>query len=283
MKLKHGSFFSGLGGFDLAAEWMGWENIFHCEWNEFNQRILKYYWPNAKTHSDITKTDFSIYRGRIDVATGGFPCQPFSVAGERKGKEDARHLWPEMLRAIREVQPRYFVGENVGGLINWNGGMVFNEVQSDLEAEGYEVQPFVLPACSVNAPHRRDRVWFIANRKGEHSAYKIIDEFGKKEQGEFRGVCSKDNVWNDTNSNSIGSQGSGRAQESEHPKKDGNWKEHRAFDVSGWESISPICRGDYGLSKELSERCLESLGNAIVPQVAYEIFKAIVEIENQNL
>jgi DNA (cytosine-5)-methyltransferase 1 len=161
--MKHGSLFSGIGGFDLAAEWMGWENIFHCEWNEFGQRVLKYYWPKAISYADITKTDFSIHRGTIDILTGGFPCQPYSVAGGRKGKEDSRHLWPEMRRAIREIQPGWIVGENVFGLINWNGGMVFDEVQADLEAAGYEVWPYVLPAAAINAPHRRDRVWFVAH------------------------------------------------------------------------------------------------------------------------
>jgi DNA (cytosine-5)-methyltransferase 1 len=160
--MTHGSLFSGIGGFDLAAEWMGWENIFHCEWNSFGQKVLKYHFPNAISYEDITKTDFTIHRGRIDLITGGFPCQPYSTAGKRLGKEDERHLWPEMLRAIREIQPRWVVGENVLGLVNWSGGLVFHEVQADLEAEGYEVQPYVLPACAVNAPHRRDRVWFVA-------------------------------------------------------------------------------------------------------------------------
>ena len=160
--MRHGSLFSGIGGFDLASEWMGWENVFHCEWNEFGQKVLKYYWPKAITYNDITKTDFSIHRGTIDILTGGFPCQPYSSAGKRLGTEDSRHLWPEMLRTIREIQPTWVVGENVRGLTNWNGGLVFNEVQADLETEGYEVQPYVLPAASVNAPHRRDRVWFVA-------------------------------------------------------------------------------------------------------------------------
>jgi DNA (cytosine-5)-methyltransferase 1 len=164
--MKHGSLFSGIGGFDLAAEWMGWENVFHCEWNDFGKRVLNYYWPNAISYDDITKTDFTIHRGAIDILTGGFPCQPYSVAGKRKGKEDERHLWPEMLRAIREIQPVYVVGENVAGLISWDGGLVFHEVQTDLENEGYEVWPFILPAASVNAPHRRDRVWFIAYANG---------------------------------------------------------------------------------------------------------------------
>jgi len=160
--MTHGSLFSGIGGFDLAAEWMGWGNKFHCEWNEFGQKVLNYYWPDAECFTDITKSDFTKYANRIDILTGGFPCQPYSMAGKRKGKEDERHLWPEMLRAIKEIQPRWVVGENVFGLVNWSGGLVFHEVQTDLEAAGYEVWPYVLPAVSVNAPHRRDRIWFVA-------------------------------------------------------------------------------------------------------------------------
>ena len=160
--MKHGSLFSGIGGFDLAAQWMGWNNVFHCEWNEFGQRVLKHHFPKSISYADITKVDFRHHRGDIDIISGGFPCQPYSSAGKRLGKEDDRHLWPEMLRCIREVQPKWVVGENVLGLVNWNGGLVFDEVQADLEAEGYEVQPYVLPAASVNAPHRRDRVWFVA-------------------------------------------------------------------------------------------------------------------------
>lgn len=162
MEMTHGSLFSGIGGFDLASEWIGWQNLFHCEWNEFGQKVLKHYWPDAELFTDIKKSNFTKYANKIDVLTGGFPCQPYSSAGKRLGKEDDRHLWPEMLRAIREIQPRYVVGENVRGLTNWNGGLVFDEVQADLEAEGYEVLPFLLPACAVNAPHRRDRIWFIA-------------------------------------------------------------------------------------------------------------------------
>jgi len=161
--MTHGSLFSGIGGFDLAAEWMGWENKFHCEWNEFGQKVLKHYWPEAESFHDITKTDFTKYANRISILTGGFPCQPYSMAGKRKGKDDERHLWPEMCRAIREIKPRWVVGENVLGLVNWSGGLVFHEVQADLEAQGYEVFPYVLPAAAVNAPHRRDRVWFVAH------------------------------------------------------------------------------------------------------------------------
>ena len=164
--MTHGSLFSGIGGFDLAAEWMGWENIFHCEIGEFPRKILKHHFPNSICYEDIKKTDFTKHRGEIDIISGGFPCQPYSNAGKRRGKEDDRHLWPEMLRVIREVQPRFVVGENVAGLLSWNNGMVFHEIITDLENEGYETQAFLIPACATNAPHRRDRIWFVA-----HSIY----------------------------------------------------------------------------------------------------------------
>ena len=160
--MNHASLFSGIGGFDLAAEWMGWNNVFNCEWEEFPRQVLKHHFPNAIQHGDIKELDATAYAGRIDILTGGFPCQPYSAAGKRKGKDDERHLWPEMLRVVQECAPRYVVGENVFGLVNWNRGMVFEEVCSDLEAEGYAVQSYVLPAASVNAPHRRDRVFFVA-------------------------------------------------------------------------------------------------------------------------
>lgn len=162
--MKCGHLFNGIGGFPLAASWMGWENVMHCEIDPFCNRVMKHHFRKSVQHEDIRTTDFSIYRGKIDLLTGGFPCQPYSTAGKRKGKDDARHLWPEMLRAIREVQPGWIVGENVRGITNWNGGMVFDEVQSDLEAAGYEVLPFLLPAASVNAPHERYRVFIIAHR-----------------------------------------------------------------------------------------------------------------------
>ena len=205
--MRHGSLFSGVGGFDLASQWMGWENIFHCEWNEFGQKVLKYYWPKAITYNDITKTDFSIHRKSIDILTGGFPCQPYSTAGKRLGKEDSRHLWPEMLRAIREIQPTYVVGENVLGLVNWNGGLVFEEVQADLEAEGYEVQPYVLPAASVNAPHLRQRVFFVAYNATYSNLFRCNECFKSDEINTSKGGL-------DAFSNFDKSNGNGNATDS---------------------------------------------------------------------
>ena len=224
--MTHGSLFSGIGGFDLAAEWMGWENIFHCEWNKFGQKVLKYYWPKAISYNDITKTDFTIHRGRIDILSGGFPCQPYSVAGQQKGTEDDRHLWPEMLRAIREIRPIWVVGENVPGLIGWNEGLVFEQVQTDLEAEGYEVQAFILPAAAVNAPHKRERVWFVAysvSSGTRHNKRKVADENRggcedrtaslRQTHGSISSSRADSTSENVTNSTSSGRQRDGRKKE----------------------------------------------------------------------
>ena len=189
--MKHGSLFSGIGGFDLAAEWMGWENLFNCEWEDFPRQVLKHHFPNAKQYGDIKEFTATNYAGRIDILTGGFPCQPYSTAGKRKGKEDERHLWPEMLRIIRECSPRWIVGENVRGLVNWNGGLVFEEVCADLETCGYSVQPFILPAAAVNAPHRRDRVWFVAH-SNDDGTQRTPRGYASESRGE--GIQERDEV-----------------------------------------------------------------------------------------
>ena len=219
--MKHGSLFSGIGGFDLASEWMGWENVFHCEWNEFGKKVLHHYWPNAESFDDITKTDFTKYANQIDILTGGFPCQPYSQAGKRQGKEDERHLWPQMLRAIREIKPKYIVGENVFGLLNWNGGMVFDEVHSDLEFEGYEVQAVVIPAAAVNAPHGRDRVWFVATNtkfKSTGSDGGTNDEtegnVRRGNEGDVFGTLRGNGITSDTDS--IGNRGGTKQSSAAH-------------------------------------------------------------------
>lgn len=293
--MKHGSLFSGIGGFDLAAEWMGWENVFHCEWNEFGQRVLKHHFPKALSYADITETDFNVHRGRVDIISGGFPCQPYSSAGKRLGKEDERHLWPEMLRAIREIQPRWVLGENVLGLTNWNGGLVFEEVQADLEAEGYEVQPFILPAASVNAPHRRDRVWFVAYRNAPDS-----EQQGLQEQYRERQRCAEH--WEDEgvfigSKNKLNERNAPDSVRSRRGKDNGQGKPRQLNEKSkgtNWQNFptkSPICSGDDGLSDRLDNitfpkwrnESIKAYGNAIVPQVAHQIFKAIQAYEESLL
>jgi DNA (cytosine-5)-methyltransferase 1 len=188
--MRHGSLFSGIGGFDLAAEWMGWENVFHCEWMEFPRKVLDYYFPNADSHIDICKTDFKKYANTIDILTGGFPCQPFSTAGKRKGTDDERYLWGEMLRAIQEIKPKYVIAENVFGITNIDGGLVFEQVCLDLEAEGYEVQPFIICAAAKNAPHRRDRCWFIAQNTMFSRCVHGESEQERAEVWKQRNTCS---------------------------------------------------------------------------------------------
>ena len=275
--MRHGSLFSGIGGFDIASEWIGWENVFHCEWNEFGQKVLKYYWPNAISYDDITKTDFSIHRGTIDILTGGFPCQPYSTAGKRLGKEDERHLWPEMLRAIREIQPHWVVGENVRGIINWNGGLVFEEVQADLEAAGYEVQAFVLPAASVNAPHRRDRVWFVAYAAPVSCRNGVRDEGHNAPEVQGRRLNEPVNATNASNNQLEG------VGYSKRYAKEGRENEGRQFsEPSGnawaiWPTQPPVCGRNDGISNRMDR--IAALGNAVVPQLVYRIFDTINQIE----
>jgi DNA (cytosine-5)-methyltransferase 1 len=181
--MRHGSLFSGVGGFDLAATWMEWDNVFNCERDRFCRRVLKHYWPETKSYEDVREFKAAEYRGQIDVLSGGFPCQPFSQAGKRKGTADDRYLWPQMCRIVREIQPNWVVGENVFGLLNWNGGMVFRQVLIDLEAEGYEVWPYVLPAAGVGAPHRRDRIFFVAHALGQPGQSDAVRQWREPGQG----------------------------------------------------------------------------------------------------
>lgn len=185
--MNHASLFSGIGGAEVAASMMGWQNLFHCEIQEFPRKVLDYWFPNSESYEDITKTDFTKWHGKVDVLTGGFPCQPFSLVGRRKGADDNRYLWPQMLRAIRQIHPTWVVGENVAGiktmvqscqvtqmgrtdylfeenhLYREESRFTLDKICADLEAEGYSVQPIVIPACAIGAPHRRDRVWIIAH------------------------------------------------------------------------------------------------------------------------
>jgi DNA (cytosine-5)-methyltransferase 1 len=347
--MNHFGLFEGIGGFSLAARWMGWKTVAWCEIDPFCQQVLKYHFPDAQPYGDIKTTDFAIYRGKIDILTGGFPCQPFSLAGKRKGTEDDRHLWPEMLRAIREIQPCWIVGENVRGLTNWNGGMVFDEVQAEMEAEGYEVLPFLLPACAVNAPHRRDRVWFVAysvsagagrkdrevgyegrgTRKGRAESVRqtygqagasgvnaasangiVTNTNGNDDTGrlEYRGYRSEAGRGKRENEQQEGRSENGErlrpepgtsgedvanTEEQRLQKWHGESVQHGAYSTTKrhdsipcWHNFPtqpPLCIRDDGLSDRLAgitfskhrNESIKAYGNSIVPQVAYEIFKAI--------
>lgn len=325
--MKVGGLFSGGGGFEYAATLIGWDIEFTCEIDDFCNRILKYHFPNATHYTDITKTDFAKYRGKIDLLTGGFPCQPFSLAGSRKGKDDDRYLWPEMLRVIREIQPTWVIGENVAGITSMvqpgsetqveSQAALFEEnnqetileqqfvietICSDLEREGYSVQPVIIPACAVCAPHRRDRIWLIAHsismqskRDGESGKLGSKTTKGKGDRKEWEwirnatgNICKE---IHDTNSESERLQ-----RVTDYRVFPESWKKQQngqSFGIfcSNWQDFptqSPVCNGDDGISTRLDSiafskwrsESIKVAGNAIVPQVAVEIFKAIKKIES---
>jgi DNA (cytosine-5)-methyltransferase 1 len=270
-EMNHIGLFEGIGGFSLAAQWMGWETVAWVEIDSFCQKVLKQNFPKAKGYGDIKEFNGTEYRGTIDILTGGFPCQPYSTAGKRKGNEDDRHLWPEMRRVIREVQPPWIVGENVRGLTNWNGGLVFDEVQADLETEGYEVTPFLLPACAVNAPHRRDRIWFIGY-SDKWSRQKHELQTGWK-------VFKNNNDGERIITNSRGIELQRRIDEINNEKTNGHALRSYPLDRTAGFKDFPTKPGICGRNDGIPNRAhrIKALGNAVVPQLVFEIFKAIDE------
>lgn len=305
--MLHLDLFSGIGGFAYAADQV-WDDVEHTfvEFDPFCQQVLKKHWPEAEIHGDIRQfnpntTSEGLERrtgsvkgrqdarptSKVDLLTGGFPCQPFSAAGLRRGTSDDRYLWPEMLRVIRLAKPKWVIAENVGGLVTWNDGMVLETVCADLEAEGYEVQPFIIPAVAVNAPHRRDRVWFIGHAKhnGQYGAENAKSDIKRTDrntarQDELRQLKGADSLRKDAiNSKSEGlERGRGQIQTnsfSSRPDWNRNWL----------EVATELCGVDDGLSAELDgfklsksqhrKERLKSLGNAIVPQIAIEIMRSI--------
>jgi len=309
----HRDLFSGIGGFAYAVDQV-WDNVEHifCDNNKFCQEVLKKHWKGSVIYEDIRDVTYANWyrlqeqrkkqqarqerredtrRGGIDLLTGGFPCQPFSQAGKRRGTSDDRFLWPEMFRVIQEFKPTWVIAENVRGILTIESGMVFEQVCLDLEREGYEVQPFIIPACAVNAPHRRDRVWIVAHAKSSGYRGSASKECGVQRQGlepekQGRGEARNQNQRCDRISGNANNEGLERYW------KDGECAGKRIVGQADWQAdwrevASSTCdvRVDDGLPAELDgfkltkaghrvER-LKALGNAIVPQVAIEIMKAI--------
>jgi DNA (cytosine-5)-methyltransferase 1 len=249
----HLDLFSGIGGFALAAKWAGFRTIGFCEIDKYCQKVLAKNFLADSTeredwriqsrgfqsdapaiHSNIFDLEGTAYRG-VDLITGGFPCQPFSVAGKRRGAADDRAIWPEMFRVIKETRPAWVLGENVTGIIN----MELDNCLSDLESLQYATRTFVVPACAVDAKHRRMRVWIIGQRSGNDS---YAESFGH------------DRRWN------------GRERTPNEPTRP---------DSSGevWDPEPDVGRVAHGIPSRVDR--LKGLGNAIVPQVAYQILREI--------
>ena len=363
--MKHIDLFAGIGGFSLAARWLGWETIAFCEQDKFCQKVLrKNFGQDIEIYDDIRTFSAESFRGRCGIITGGFPCQPFSQAGAQKGRSDERHLFPQMLRVISEVRPKFVVAENVRGLLSIENGEVFAEVCSSLESEGYEVITFCVPASAVDAPHRRDRLWIVAHANGgrlprrsaerssamahcfgngqssgdygsaatgadsvsngngltsdtnaerQSQQKRFVENFGRRvgngdcftsdtesercrEARRFRCDESTQRIAGgsqkfDSDTNGEGFQRRdekpGRRRESEKGfglRNSNAWNE-RWLDVALRTCVRGVSDGlsaelDFVGSRDNRTSRLKALGNAIVPQIAFEIFQAINEVEN---
>lgn len=305
-KLTHLSLFSGIGGLDLAAEMAGFRTVGQCEWADYPTKVLEKHWPDVPRWRDIrTLTGERFYENTgmrtVDVISGGFPCQPFSVAGKRRGKEDDRYLWPEMLRVISELRPAWVVGENVAGIVN----MALDQVYDDLETQGYSVQALIIPACAVDAPHRRDRCVIVAycnNRQritedetiqagrtpvgygGEDVAYPDILRLQRSRPcGEQIGIPRPErccDVLSDTDHRSRALRGNRElpaVKETQGQRT--NHGERAPEYVTGewWPAEPNVGRVANGVPSRVDR--LKCLGNAVVPQQFYPIFQAIAYIE----
>ena len=300
-KLKLLDLFSGIGGFSYGLESTnGFETIAFCEKDKFCQKVLKKHWNDIKIYEDVRNIKGSEIKA--DVITGGFPCQPFSVAGKQRGTDDDRYLWDETLRVVAETKPKWFVGENVEGIVNIQEGKVLQQIQKDLEAESFQVQCLIIPASGIGAWHQRKRIWIIANSNGrlrgrrttigESGENEVRRIYSSKEEQTRNDIRSKtigcDAVSGKTNTNSNSSQ----QQEFNISKKsnrkiNGSRQHVEEQDYkSWWQTQSELCGVPHGISYELDKdraNRIKSLGNSIVPEIAKEIGLAILKAEDEQI
>jgi DNA (cytosine-5)-methyltransferase 1 len=273
--LTHLSLFTGIGGLDLAAEWAGFTTVGQCEFADYPTKVLKKHWPDVPRWRDVrTLTKESFYERTglrtVDVLSGGFPCQPFSVAGKQKGKGDDRYLWPEMLRVIRELRPRCVIGENVPGILRIAAG----QVVKDLERAGYHVVVFNFEAAAVGAWHRRSRVFFVGiadvadaacERIQRHAAICAAKPAERSGQMQSDAESGNESVYDAMCS---GCAGDTRREQSQE-----------FADGRCWAAEPDVGRVAHGIPARVDR--LKCLGNAVVPQQAYPIFKALMEELNR--
>ena len=270
--------FSGIGGFSLGLERTGgFETVAFCEYEPFPRAVLAKHWPNVPCFPDVRTLKGSDIDGPVDVICGGYPCQPFSTAGQRRGKEDDRHLWPEFNRLVAELRPTWVIGENVAGHIS----MGLDDVLSDLEGQGYACRTFVIPACAVDAPHRRDRVWTVAhapqlqrNGSAEHRQQGCgqVPELGKRSGAEPLADAQR-----------IRQPRSGQPLIASDCASEGEGETNNAFAVSKpgkWCPEPNVGRVAHGVPRRVDR--LKALGNAVVPQIPQMIGYAILQAEKER-
>ncbi len=307
--MTHVSLFSGIGGIDLAADWAGFRTVLFCEQDKYCRQVLKKHWSDVPIIEDIKNVNSRSVSEPITLVSGGFPCQPFSVAGKRRGKEDDRYLWPEMLRVIQELKPTWVLGENVVGFVN----MGLDDALSDLESAGYEAQPFLIPACGVNAPHQRYRVFIVAysvnckhsRQDGSHREKDTIQRINRAALCTGLSCRTGDVAYSECmrQSQPEGSQQNKRgrsvnsSQDVSKSEKQGlpngrqtGTPESKRKTVrelalprlercgGSWWTVEPgMGRVAHGVPKRVDR--LKCLGNAVVPRQVYPILRAIAEIE----
>ena len=273
--------FSGIGGFSLGLERAGFETVAFCEIDKYCRLVLQKHWKDIKIYNDVREITRQQYEQDglelPEIITGGFPCQPFSVAGRQKGSRDNRYLWPEMFRIIKEFKPRWIIAENVRGIINIQDGVVFEGVHADLESQGYETQTFNIPAAGVGAPHRRERVWIVANSRrtirGKQST-RNKESIGPGTSQETKRSADSDSVARSSEREKIMANSKRVYVQGQH---DGSGKEQSRR--GGWWEVEPnVGRVADGLPGRVHR--LKGLGNSIVPQIAEEIGKAILKAEH---
>ena len=309
MKHKLLDLFSGIGGFSLGAEANGIPTVAFVEKDPFCQKVLRKHWSNTPIISDIRTVKGEDYEtDGVTIISGGFPCQPFSQAGKRKGTDDDRYLWDETLRVVAETKPEWFIGENVDGLVNIQDGLVLRQVQDDLEKEGFQVQCLVVPASGIGAWHQRKRVWIIG-----HNVSNTIGELSdgcsgttRHSESELKGMVSDEaknwnKVWSktercdqqtglrgnvsDTTVKGLERHGTQSSDLQESKERQNNSDRGSQGQHTWWQTESKLRGIPHGISYELDKdraNRIKALGNSIVPQIAYQLFKSIVTVTKED-
>ena len=287
MKLQHLDLFSGIGGFSLGLEATGgFETKAFCDIEKYPRQVLQKHWPHVKQYEDIKELNYERLKadgiGSIDIITGGYPCQPFSIAGRQKGEQDPRHLWPEYFRLVKELRPTWVIGENVSGHIK----LGLDTVIEDLESEDYSVRPFSISASSIGANHQRERIWILAHsRRSQWPRAELRgeneNETRKENANQFERSSSTSEVdVANTNDERLQRQWQSRNQFTPrfNSSRESSEEGQRTVGQGWWESEPNMGRVAHGIPKRVDR--LKSLGNSLVPQIPYYIGKTILEVMN---